>query len=103
MYLDEDTMLPISHDDTPTFTLVSGFCYDYASVLLDFHNTMLNNLEADDATRYALILKFDGDLRATCVEKIPQCLSPRAPMQSRWPKWLKWSSIYSPLRTKKIQ
>ena len=91
MDLNEDTMLPTKDDNIPTFTLVARYFFDYAGLLLDFHNTMLANSDADDASRYVMILKFDGDLRATCAEKVPQCLSPRTPLQPHWPKWVKWA------------
>lgn len=83
-------MQPID-DNTPCFTLVGCYLFDYAKLLLDFHNSMLCVMDADDATRYAVILKYDGELRATGVEKTPKVLSTRTPFNPAWPKWTKWA------------
>jgi hypothetical protein len=91
MELDDDTMLPINDDRIPSFTLVSRYFYDYAGLLLDFHNVMLEALDKEDSVKYAMILKFDGEMRAVCAEKVPQCLAPRTPLQPHWPKWVKWA------------
>jgi hypothetical protein len=88
--LNEETMLPVD-DDTPTFTSVSRYFYNYASLLLDFHNAMMEAAETDDAIRYAIILKFDGELRSICAETVPKALSPRIPINPAWPKWIKWA------------
>jgi hypothetical protein len=88
--LDEETMLHID-DSTPNFAIVGRYFYDYASLLLDFHNAMLDVLDSDEATRYAMVLKFDGEMRAVCAEKIPKFLSPRTPFDPAWPKWVKWA------------
>lgn len=93
MDLDEDTMLPVD-DSTPSFTLVSRYFYDYAGLLLEFHNAMLGTLDTDDSVRYAMILKFDGELRAVCAEKVPRCLSTRTSLKPHWPKWTKWARKY---------
>jgi hypothetical protein len=90
MSLDEETMLPID-DSTPNFALVGRYFYDYASLMLDFHNAMLDVLDADEATRYAMVLKFDGEMRAVSAEEIPKCLSLRTPLDPTWPKWVKWA------------
>lgn len=78
-------------DSTPCFMLVGRYLYDYSSCLLDFHNAMLEAGEVDDATRYAMILKFDGALRAVGVEKVPKALSSRTNIDAAWPKWVKWA------------
>jgi hypothetical protein len=91
MDLDEETLLPLDDDDTPTFTLFGRFLYEYAGLLLEFHNAMLAALEKDEATRYSLILKFDGEMRALGVEKVPRILSPCTPIKPAWPKWVKWA------------
>jgi hypothetical protein len=90
MFVDEESMLP-TNDSMPSFTLVGHYLYDYASLLLDYHNSVLDNLDMDDASRYAMILKFDGVLRATSVEKVPKALSSRTPLNPAWPKWIKWA------------
>lgn len=84
-------MEPIPDIATPTFTLVGGFFFDYASLLLEFHNAMIDAEGEHEQTRYAMILKFDGDLRATCVEKIPKCLSSQVPLDPKWPRWVAWA------------
>jgi hypothetical protein len=89
-HVNEETMLP-ADDNTPCFTLVGCYLFDYAKLLLDYHNSMLCVMEADDATRYAVILKYDGELRATGVEKTPKVLSTRTPFNPAWPKWTKWA------------
>lgn len=83
-------MLPIN-DTMPSFTLVGHYLYDYAGLLLEYHNSMLDAADVDDATRYAMILKFDGELRSTSVEKVPEAFSSRTPLNPAWPKWVKWA------------
>lgn len=90
MYVDEETMQPVD-DSTPCFVLLARYLYDYSSILLEFHNAMLAIGDVDDATRYALILKFDGSLRAVGVEKVPKALSPRKAIEPGWPSWIKWA------------
>jgi transcription elongation factor SPT5 len=87
-------MTPIPDSTTPTFTLVSNYFFDYAARLLEFHNLMMAAEDAgdkDDIDKYALVLKFDGDLRATCAEMMPKCLSPRIPYDPKWPRWVAWA------------
>jgi hypothetical protein len=88
--VEEETMQPMD-EGTPSFTLVGRYLYNYASLIFDFHNAMFDIMEADDATRYATILKYDGELRATGVEKMPKAFSLRTPLSPAWPKWTKWS------------
>jgi hypothetical protein len=90
MVVDEDTMQPIK-DSTPSLTLLGCYLYDFGSLLLQFHNAIISVSDADDATRYAMILKYDGELRAISVEKVPKALSPRTPLNPTWPKWTKWA------------
>jgi hypothetical protein len=90
MNVDEETMQQVD-DGTPCYTLVSRYLYDYASLLLEFHNTMLSATDSDDTTRYAIVVRFDGELRAVGVEKVPKVLSPRESMNPAWPKWTKWA------------
>jgi hypothetical protein len=90
MHVDEKTMLPVD-DSEPRVTHVGRYLYDYSTMLLDFHNTMLGAIDADDATRYAIILKYDAELRTISVEKVPTVFSPRTPLDPAWPKWTKWA------------
>lgn len=83
-------MIPVD-DATPTSTLVIKCLYNYALLLLDFHNAMLDAEEEDDPTRYAILLKFDGELRASSVEKVPKCFSHQVPQDPAWPKWVSWA------------
>ncbi|CAO2657507.1 Nn.00g036330.m01.CDS01 [Neocucurbitaria sp. VM-36] len=88
--LEEETMTPVD-EATPTFTLVGTYFFDYAALLLEFHNSMLDAEDEEEQTKYARVLKFDGEMRVTCVEKIPRCLSPRTPPDPNWPKWVGWA------------
>jgi hypothetical protein len=90
MLVEDETMQSVD-ENTPSLTLGSRYLHEYASLLLKYHNTMISASDADDATRYAMILKFDGELRATSVEKVPKALSPRVPYNPAWPKWTKWA------------
>jgi hypothetical protein len=91
MDLHEETMLPVEDDNTPTLTLVAHYFHDYAALLLDYYNAMLGVIDADESVRYAMILKHDGEMRATCAEKLPTFLSPKTPLQPHWSKWVKWA------------
>jgi hypothetical protein len=90
MHVDETTMLPVDNS-TPRVTLVGRYLYDYSIMLLDFHNTMVGAIDADDATKYAIILKYDAELRAISVEKVPTAFSPHTPLDPAWPRWTKWA------------
>jgi hypothetical protein len=89
-HVDDETMALLD-DNTPSFMLVGRYLYDYASLTLEYQNAMIGALDADDATRYALILKYDGELRATSVEKAPKSLSLRFPLDPTHPRWTKWA------------
>jgi hypothetical protein len=80
-------MLPIE-DSIPNFASNGRYFYDYAVVLLDFHNAMLDILDSDEDTRYSTVLKFDRELRAICAEKVPSFLAARTPPEPTWPKWV---------------
>jgi hypothetical protein len=84
-------MTPITDTTTPTITSVMTYFFDYAAVLLDVHNAMVELLDKDDATKYAATLKYDGEMRAACTEKVPKCLSPRTPHNPNWPRWVTWA------------
>lgn len=88
MVLDEEAMLP-TEDSIPNFASMGCYFYDYASVLLDFHNAMLDVLESDEDTRYATVLRFDRTFRAVCAEKVPSFLAARTPPQPAWPRWVR--------------
>jgi hypothetical protein len=90
MFVDEETMFPTS-DSIPSFALVGRNLFDYASLLLEYHNAVLDAVDMDEADRYAMILRFDGELRATSNEKVPKALSSRTPLNPAWPKWVKWA------------
>jgi hypothetical protein len=93
LHLDEETMLPVTDSSIPTITYVGSYFYDYAALLLEIHNNMVSHLDsaADEATKYATILKFDGEMRALCVEKLPKCLSQRTAYDPSWPGWVLWA------------
>jgi transcription elongation factor SPT5 len=86
-------MLPVTGTSVPSITHVGNYFFDYAALLLEVHNTMVSHLDsaADEPTKYATILRFDGELRALCVEKVPKCLNPRTPYDPGWPKWVGWA------------
>lgn len=90
MDLDEETMLP-TIGSRPSFTKVGRYFNDYAGLLLEFHNAMLDVEDKEDSTRYATVLRYDGELRATCEEMVPVCLAPRTPLDATWPKWVHWA------------
>lgn len=87
---DEETLLPV-HEDTPTFAVVGNYFFDYAYLLLQFGDSMLEADDLDEQSRYHLILKWDGELRSNYAEKIPKCLSHKTLIQPHWPKWVRWA------------
>lgn len=87
---DEETILPVE-EGTPTFAVVGNYFFDYAYLLVQFGDAMLDAEELDDQSRYHLILKWDAELRASYAENIPKCLSHRTPIQPHWPKWVSWA------------
>lgn len=84
-------MEPVQDTSTPTLTLVGNYFFDYAALLVTFHHAMIDIEDESDTTKYAIVLKFDGEMRATCVEKLPKCLSPRVPFNPTWPRWVPWA------------
>ncbi|KAF1834455.1 hypothetical protein BDW02DRAFT_330389 [Decorospora gaudefroyi] len=91
-YLDEETMMPVTEATTATVTHVGNYLFKYGELLLEFHNTMEERLDEDELTHYAAIIKFDGKMRALCVEEVPECISPRTPHHPSWPKWVAWAT-----------
>lgn len=83
--------LALTDDFTPTFAHVGNFFFDNAFAMLDFSNAKDAVKDEDDTTRYALILKYDGDYRASHAADIPPCLSSRLPANPAWPCWAKWA------------
>lgn len=88
--LDDETMLPIA-DGKPCFALVSSYFYEYANTLLDFRNTIVAAENADESSRYAMVVKFDGEFRQKCADALPDCLNIKIPLDPSWPKWVKWA------------
>ncbi|KAF2856870.1 hypothetical protein T440DRAFT_12461 [Plenodomus tracheiphilus IPT5] len=84
-------MKPLTDENVPPLTIVGTFFYDFAELMLDFHNVMAKAEDEDDYVRYIRVLKFDGELRSLCTEKIPTCLSPRTPHDPNWPRWVGWA------------
>ncbi|KAI4653493.1 hypothetical protein J4E93_001259 [Alternaria ventricosa] len=84
-------MTPITDPETPTIVGVTNCSFDNAALLLDVHNAMVELEDKDDAIKYATILKFDGEMRAFCAEKLPKCFSPRTPNNPSWPPWVIWA------------
>jgi hypothetical protein len=89
--LDEETMTPVTDPEAPTIVGVTKQVFDCAALLLEVHDAMAELQDKDDATRYATILKFDGEMRAFFAEKTPKCLSPRTPYNPSWPRWVMWA------------
>lgn len=87
---DEETVLPVE-EGTPTFAVVGNYFFEYAYLLLQFGDAMLEAENLDENSRYNFILKWDGELRSNYAEKIPKCLSHRTPLQPHWPKWVSWA------------
>ncbi len=83
-------MTPVS-EDIPTFTIVGLYIFDFASLLLDFHDAMKDAEGEDDEKRYAIVLKYDGEMRVAWIEKSPKCLSPQSPGALNQPKWVHWA------------
>lgn len=87
---DEDTISPVE-EDTPTFAKVGNYFFEYAHLILQFGDAMLEAEDLDDQSRYNLILKWDGELRSNYANKLPKFLSHRTPLQPHWPKWVAWA------------
>lgn len=87
---DEETLKPVE-EGTPTFAVVGNYFFDYAYLIQQFGDAMIDAQNEDEQTRYNLILRWDGELRAAYAEKIPNCLSHRTPLQPHWPKWVSWA------------
>ncbi|KAL5118374.1 transcription elongation factor spt5 [Pleosporales sp. CAS-2024a] len=88
--VDEVSMMDIG-EDVPSFPLFGRYLYECASLLLDYQNAVMDADEADEAARYALTLRYEGELRAISAEKVPKALSHRTPLDAAWPKWVKWA------------
>ena len=91
MALNEETMQPTADETVPCYASVSHYLYDYASLMLEYHNAVLGSMDMDEVSRYAMILKFDGELRANNEEQTLKPLLTRTPLDPTWPKWVKWA------------
>ncbi|KAJ4984140.1 C6 zinc finger domain containing protein [Stagonosporopsis vannaccii] len=87
---DEETLLPVK-EGTPTFAVVGNYFFEHAYMLLRFGDSMLEADDLDEQSRYQLVLKWDGELRAQYAENIPSCLSHKTPVQPQWPRWVSWA------------
>jgi len=83
-------VLPVE-EGTPTFAVVGNYFFDYAYLILQFGDAMLDIDGLDEQSRYQLILKWDGILRSHYAENIPACLSHKVPIEPHWPKWVSWA------------
>ena len=89
-HLDDEAMTPVN-DTMPTHTPVGLYVFDFAVLLIRYHRAMTDAEKEDDSTRYAIVLKFDGEMRARCVEKAPISLLSRTPLPPNSPKWAPWA------------
>lgn len=87
-HYDEETMTPIT-DGTPTYAHISNYLNDVAYLLVCYHDDMLD--ASDLATKYTVVLRYDARMRAISADKMPACLSPKAPFCQDWPPWVAWS------------
>ncbi|KAI4936401.1 hypothetical protein J4E85_001731 [Alternaria conjuncta] len=84
-------MTPVADTEIPTIVGVAKWTFDCAALLLDVHNAMVELEDKDDAIKYATILRFDGEMRTLCTEKLPKYLLPRVPHDPSWPQWVVWA------------
>ncbi|KAF3000772.1 transcription elongation factor spt5 [Curvularia kusanoi] len=87
---DEETVMPLE-EGTPCFAAVMNYFFDYAYLVLQFGDAMIDAEDLDDQSRYNLVLKWDGDLRTSYAKNIPKFLSHRTPLQPHWPRWVPWA------------
>jgi len=88
-HFDEETMMPVLNDNTPTYTHVSRFLSEIAYNLVRYLDDMLD--APDLTTKYHVVLKYDAIMRALALEKIPKFLDSRFPYNSAWPQWVAWA------------
>ncbi|KAF2132033.1 hypothetical protein P153DRAFT_354686 [Dothidotthia symphoricarpi CBS 119687] len=87
----DDKTMTLTSDSTPALAHIGNFFFDNASGLLNFFTAMSDVQDEDDATRYGVVVKYDGDFRADNLENMPICLSHRTPINPAWPCWTKWA------------
>jgi hypothetical protein len=87
---DEESITPVE-EGTPTFATIINYFFEYAHIVLQFGDAMLDAGEVDDHARYEIVLKWDGELRSNYANNIPKFLSHRTPLQPHWPKWVPWA------------
>ena len=88
--LDEETMTPVD-ETVPNYAPAGLYVFDYATLLLRFHRAMAEAGAEDDHTRYAIVLKFDGELRTMAADKAPICFKPQFSSGPNVPKWVSWA------------
>jgi hypothetical protein len=80
-------MTPVM-DGTPTFSHLGNYTNEIAYLVICYHDDML---EAQDlATKYEVVLKHDGKIRALATDRMPGFMSHRTPYDSSWPPWVAW-------------
>ncbi|KAF2691642.1 hypothetical protein K458DRAFT_381488 [Lentithecium fluviatile CBS 122367] len=88
-HFDEETMMPVRDDNTPTYTHISNYLHEIAYTLVRYLDDMLD--APDLSAKYHVVLRYDAIMRAMPLEKIPKFLDPRTPYNPAWPQWTAWA------------
>ncbi|KAF2021997.1 hypothetical protein BU24DRAFT_362964 [Aaosphaeria arxii CBS 175.79] len=88
-HYNDDTMEPILNGDPPVPTHVNVMLNEVSRVIIQHQDDML--AAPDQASRYRVVLEYDGKLRALLTGQTPYSISRRTPIKPTWPKWVAWA------------
>ena len=83
---DQDVVL--AGDQVPVATDSGNILYDIASLMADFHDSVI--VLSDPAAKYDQVLKYDSRMRALCTQSKIQVFSAENP-EASWPQWVRWT------------
>ena len=83
-----DQDLILAEDQIPVATDSGNMLYDIASLMADFHDSII--VLSDPAAKYDQVLKYDSRMRALRTQSEAQILSAENPNIS-WPQWVRWT------------
>lgn len=89
----DDQNMVLAGDQVPVATDSGNLLYDIASLMADFHDSVI--VLSDPAAKYDQVLKYDSRMRALCTQSKPQVFSAESTEASglQWVRWARGVAI----------
>ena len=84
----DDQNMVLAGDQVPVATDSGNLLYDIASLMADFHDSVI--VLSDPAAKYDQVLKYDSRMRALCTQSKPQVFSAER-TEASGPQWVRWA------------